>query len=575
MPEFDTVIKGGTIVDGLRTPRFTADVGVKDGRIAYLGRIESSDAETILDASGLIVAPGFVDLHTHYDAQIYWDPYCTLSGWHGVTSVVIGNCGFGFAPIKPEERDRAMLMLSRNEAIPLESMQEGMPWDWETFPEFLDSLDRTPKGVNLLSYCGVSPLMMSVMGLEAAKSRSATDEERAAMCELLDEAMTAGACGFSAQWTGPNSGQRDYDGTPMISDTMSQRELFAFAEVLAKRREGFIQVTGGGGEGPTETHALHEKLAEVSGRPVLHNVISFFTDQHGVPMGNYQEALAWLEEANARGNRVYGQAVTVTLGYDFTFEDWNLFDSRPLWAEACVGTVEERTVKLADPERRRALKDEYDRGEGPTVAFAGTMEDLLVAEVEDPGLKDLEGLTIQEIVDRENKHPIDAMLDLAVADKLRTLFHIKGGAPNVEAMKEVAGGPFSLPGVSDGGAHTKFLTLGVYPTEFIATIVRDQGIMDLEQAHWRLSGYPAQAAGFKDRGWIREGAPADIVVYDYENLKILPREKVYDQPAGAWRRIERAEGYRWILVNGEVTFEDGECTGATPGQLLRHGVGAS
>ena len=204
MAEFDTLIKGGTVVDGLRVPRYRADIGIKDGRIAQVGGIRTSDADRVLDAGGLIVAPGFVDLHTHYDAQIQWDPWCSISCWHGVTSVAMGNCGFGFAPVRPDERERAMLMMSRNEAIPLKTMQVGMLWDWVTFPDFLDSLERIPKGVNCLSYVPLSPLMIWVMGLEAAKSRPATDKERREIQRLLGEGMDAGACGWSIQRLGEN-----------------------------------------------------------------------------------------------------------------------------------------------------------------------------------------------------------------------------------------------------------------------------------------------------------------------------------------------------------------------------------
>ena len=578
MAEFDLVIKGGTIIDGLRTPRYVADVGILDGRIAYIGRLNASDGERVLDAEGLIVAPGFVDLHTHYDGQVYWDPYCSISGWHGVTSVVIGNCGFGFAPVKPDDRERAMLSLARNEAIPLESMQEGMPWDWETYPEFLDSLDRTPKGVNLLSYVGLGPLMMYVMGLEAAKNRLPNEAEMAEMSRILEEAIKAGGCGFSAQVLGPGSGQRDYDGTPMITDTMAPETLLSFAEVLAKCRDGFIQLTGGGME-------LNEQLAEVSGRPVIYNLIlAMGRDQHGNEMEGHHKTIKWLNEANARGNRVFGQAVTVKIGYELTLEHWNMFDTYELWRELTLGTVEERMAKMGDPEGRPALRAEYDEGKGPNAP--GREEEaevdgqvgrgiavLTVQEVEDPALKHLEGLTVKEIAEQSGKHVIDAFLDLGVADKLQTTWVTPPEEVDVKAMSEVANSPFAIPGVSDGGAHTKFLAMGVYPTEMLAELVRDHEIMDLEQAHWRLSAYPAQAAGFKDRGWIREGSPADIVIYDLENLGIGPMEKVYDLPAGQWRRVRRAEGYRWILVNGEVTMEDGETTGATPGRLIRHGAG--
>ena len=578
MAEFDTVIKGGTIIDGLRTPRYVADIGITDGRIAYIGRLNASDGDQVLDATGLIVAPGFVDLHTHYDGQVYWDPYCSISGWHGVTSVVIGNCGFGFAPVKPDDRERAMLSLARNEAIPLESMQEGMPWDWETYPEFLDSLDRTPKGVNLLSYVGLGPLMMYVMGLEAAKNRLPNEAEMAEMSRILEEAIKAGGCGFSAQILGPGSGQRDYDGTPMITDTMAPETLLSFAEVLAKCRAGFIQLTGGGME-------LNEQLAEVSGRPVIYNLIlAMGQDQHGNKMEGHHKTIAWLNEANARGNRVFGQAVTVKIGYELTLEHWNMFDTYELWRELTLGTVEERMAKMGDPERRPALRAEYDEGKGPSAPGRDEEAEvdghvgrgiavLTVQEVEDPSLKHLEGLTVKEIAEQSGKHVVDAFLDLGVADKLQTTWVTPPEETDIKSMSEVANSPFAIPGVSDGGAHTKFLAMGVYPTEMLAELVRDHGIMDLEQAHWRLSAYPAQAAGFKDRGWLKEGSPADIVIYDLENLGIGPMEKVYDLPAGQWRRVRRAEGYRWILVNGEVTMEDGETTGATPGRLIRHGAG--
>ncbi len=572
MPEFDTVIRGGTVIDGLRTPRYQADIGIKDGRITSIGGIRDTGGAKVLDASGLIVAPGFVDLHTHYDSQVYWDPWCTISGWHGVTSVVIGNCGFGFAPCKPELRDRAMLSMERNEAVPLKCMQAGMPWDWETYPEFLDSLDRTPKGVNLLSYVGLNPLMMYVMGLEAAKSRPSTPDELAEMCRLLDEAMTAGGCGFSAQLGGADSVQRDYDGTPMITDMMSHDDLLAFAEVLGKHGRGFIQIAGGG-------FKLHEKLAEVSGRPIIFNVVTLTTDQHGSTTESYRTILDWLERTNARGLRIFGQAVTCDIGFEFTLQDWNLFDTSPLWRDVTLGSVPERIAKMQDEDRRAALRAEYDSGRAPVAGggteqgarASATIADLIIEDTARDELKAFVGLSIADLAAQTGKHPIDAMLDLAVEDELGTTFVTPPRPTDIAAMKELANSPFAIPGVSDGGAHTKFLTLGAYPTEFLINLVRDNNIMDLEQAHWRLSAYPALAAGIKDRGWIREGAPADLVIYDLERLALTPQEKAYDFPEGEWRRVRKATGYRWIMVNGVPTFEDGVCTNATPGKLLRHG----
>src|SRR6516162_1469944 len=203
MADFDLVVRDGMIIDGTRMPRFRGDIGIKDGRIAQIGRLPSSNGARVLDAGGLIAAPGFVDLHTHYDAQLFWDPYCSISGWHGVTSAVIGNCGFGFAPVKPEMRERAMLTMTRVEAIPYESMKAGLPWDWVTFPEFLNSVERQPKGINLLPYVPLAPILIWVMGLEEAKKgRKPTPKEEAEICRLLNESMDAGGCGWSAQRLG-------------------------------------------------------------------------------------------------------------------------------------------------------------------------------------------------------------------------------------------------------------------------------------------------------------------------------------------------------------------------------------
>ena len=272
MSDFDLHIKDGTIVDGTRNPRYTGDLWIKDGRIAQMGGEQTDSAAETIEAEGLIVAPGFVDLHTHYDAQIRWDPWCTISGWHGVTSVVLGNCGFGFAPVKPDFRERSMLTMTRTEAIPYESMKQGMPWDWETIPEYLDSLDRADKGVNVIQYMPTASLMTYVMGLEAAKSRPATDVERREMQRLLHEGMDAGLCGFSIQRLGPDSVQADFDGSPMVTDTMADDDILALAEVLRERGEGFIQITQAEGDIKKDL-AFLEKLAATADRPILHNVV--------------------------------------------------------------------------------------------------------------------------------------------------------------------------------------------------------------------------------------------------------------------------------------------------------------
>ena len=574
MPHFDLVIKNGTVVDGTRVPRYRADLAVKDGRIARIGAVPAAEGERALDASGLIVAPGFVDLHTHYDAQIQWDPYCSISSWHGVTSVVLGNCGFGFAPVRPEERERAMLTMSRTEAIPLESMRAGMIWDWVTFPEWLDTLDRIPKGVNCLSYTPVAPLMIWVMGLEAAKSRPATPAERGEMQRLLREAMEAGACGFSIQRLGENTGQADYDGTPMVTDTMADEDILALAEVLRERGDGFIQISQDT-RSKSRDRGFVEKLCEVSGRPVLYNVII----PHFKHPEIFRDQLRWLEQANARGLNLYGQAVTCRGPFTMTLEDWSFFDQGPAWNDALHGSIPDRVRKLRDPDLRGRMIDEIDSGLVQTVVLGGPIAKFVVEDV--AGRADLEpcvGRSIGEIAAERGQHPVEALLDIAADTDLAAVFQTSNAFGNHDAgdTGELMQSPYTIPGVSDGGAHTKFLTHGSYPTDFLTWLVRDEGQVTLEEAHFRLSYLPAHAAGFRDRGFLRQGSPADIVVYDLERLRRVPEwvgEVVHDFPAGGWRRIQRAEGYRWILVNGEIASEDGVCTGATPGRLLRHGAG--
>ncbi len=573
MSTFDVIIQGGTVVDGTRTPRYAGDVGIKDGKIAKIergGRLNPTDAKKVLDAQGLVVAPGFVDLHTHYDAQINWDPYCTLSGWHGVTSIVVGNCGFGFAPVKPELRDRAMLSMSRVEAIPFESMKAGMKWDWVTFPEWLDFLDRTPKGINVLSYVPIAPIMIWVMGLEAAKSRPATEKERQEMQRLLEESMNAGGCGFSCQRLGNGfiSVQRDYDGTPMVTDTMAEEDLVAFAEVLGRRKEGFIQLTQASEDFKGDMR-LYERLAEVSGRPVLFNATAVRDDRPAL----HRRTMRYIEEANKRGHQIYNQTATFRQGFFFSFEDWNLFDGSDVWREVTLGTPAERLQKFKNPALRQALCAEYDTGHTPIVT--GSIKDFRIESVADPKLQKYVGKTVEQVAEMEHKHPMDAMLDLAIADNLKTEFETPARNTREDYAAELMSSEYSIPGTSDGGAHTKFVTLGAYPTDLLTWMVRDAGFMSLEEAHYRLSAMPAKCAGFQDRGVLREGAPADMVVYDLQNLKIVPERPkiVHDFPAGEWRRVQYAEGYRWIMANGEVTFEDGKCTNATPGRLLRHGKG--
>ena len=576
MADFDLCIRGGTIVDGTRAPRRKGDVGIRNGKVAALGDLRGSATRTI-DATGKIVAPGFVDLHTHYDAQIRWDPWCTISGWHGVTSVVLGNCGFGFAPVRPDFRERSMLTMTRTEAIPYASMEVGMPWDWETMPQYLDSLDRAPKGVNVIQYMPTASLMTYVMGLEAAKTRPATAAEREEMQRLLHEGMDAGLCGFSIQRLGPNSVQADFDGSPMVTDTMCDEDILALAEVLRERREGFIQITQAAGK-IKEDLAFLEKLAETAQRPVLHNVVTVSRNDAEV----HRRPLRWIDRCRERGLPMYAQCATGRSGFAFTLEHWNLYDASPAWRTVTTGTREEKLDKMRDPELRRALVAETEEADRRLqviqAGVGGNPKSLIINGIAGHNeLAPYVGRSVGDIAMESGKHPIEVMLDLSLAGNLEVEFLGPDKGSNAAFVAEMlTSSDYAIPGVSDGGAHTKFFTGGSYTTDLLTWLVRDAQAVSLEEAHYRLSNLPAQAAGFVDRGALTEGAAADVVVYNLEELAIDPPwigSVEHDLPAGEWRRVQRAIGYDAILVNGIVTFEKGECTGATPGQLLRHGRG--
>ena len=575
MADIDIHIKGGTIVDGTRAPRYRGDIWIRDGKVAQIGGRSPGFAKKTIDADGLIVAPGFVDLHTHYDAQIRWDPYCTISGWHGVTSLVLGNCGFGFAPCKPEFRERSMLTMTRTEAIPYSAMKEGMHWDWETIPEYMDSLDRAPKGVNCIQYMPTASLMTYVMGLEAAKTRVANDKERGEMARLLDEGMDAGLCGFSIQRLGKDSIQADFDGSPMVTDTMCDEDIFNLARVLRARDEGFMEITQGTDDVRRDLHFI-ETLAGVAQRPILYQaIVPTRTDPE-----IHRRSMRWIARSRAKGLPIYGQAATVRSGFAFTLEHWNLYDASPAWRALTTGTTEEKMAKMRDPELRAAVVRETDEADRRLKALqagvGGAPKHLIVQWVENhEELEKYVGKALGQIGAEEGKHPVEVMLDLSLATNLKAEFLGPNRGINADYMAEIINdSPFTFPGVSDGGAHTKFFTGGAFTTDFLRWLVRDEQKITLEEAHYRLSALPAHAAGFKNRGTLREGAHADVVVYDLQGLDVDPDwvgEIAHDFPGGDWRRVQRAHGYRSIIVNGQETFAEGKCTGATPGQLVRNG----
>ncbi|MBW2500543.1 MAG: amidohydrolase family protein, partial [Deltaproteobacteria bacterium] len=465
MAEFEIVVRGGSVVDGTAIPRYTADVAIRDGRIAEVGRVDPARADRVLDADGLIVAPGHVDLHTHYDAQIQWDPWCTISGWHGVTTVALGNCGFGFAPVRPEDRERAMLTMSRTEAIGIEAMRAGMLWDWVTIPQWLDTLDRIPKGVHCLSYAPTLAILYWVMGVEAAKSRGPTEEERVEIDRLLYEAMDAGACGWSLQRMGHYTSQTDFDGTPMATDTMDEADLLALGRTLARRGEGFIQITQASERSIRENQAVVERLAEASGRPVLYNIVQAVNGHPDV----HRRQMDWLADCHQRGLAVYGQGVTVRQPFHLSLEEWNLFDMARSWNRALRGSLEEKMANLRDPAQREAMVREYDAGHIPLAVLGGPVEDYLIeGALNAPSLDALLGRSVGEVARERGIHPVECLFDLSLEADLRASFLTQSASGDDPGdVAELLSSPYVMAGVSDGGAHAKFTGGGAYPTDVL------------------------------------------------------------------------------------------------------------
>ena len=558
MSEYDLVIRGGTIVDGSGLPRYRSDLAIKDGRVAKIsGKINAGSAKEI-EASGCIVAPGAVDLHTHYDAQLNWDPYASLSGWHGVTSLTIGQCGFGFAPTRPDDRDLNMRMMNRIEAIPLESMRQGMRWDWETFPEFLDSLDRQGLGVNVGALFSFSPMRGYVLGMMPARERtSVTEAELNQMKQLFQEAMKAGAFGFSTQ---VNYIDRPEDGGFLPSQVASDEEFLALAEVLGQFGVGHIGHTQGFGLAPEQHNALKaliRQMMRISGRPLHLNI-----DEGEDP--------AWIESCQAEGLPLLLQRLCTLGGNQFKLAEFNLFDYMPNWVQPLVGSPEERAAKLRDPSVRAAMKRDVEEAVSSQNA---DWSRLKVLEVLHDRNQEYEGRTIQELAQMTGKHPVDAFLDLALDEGLETEFEMpqRNTEDDLKLLEQKIKAPNAHISLSDGGAHTRFLTISTWPIFWLSYWIRDREIMTLEEGHYKMSALPAWIADFKDRGTLRLGAWADIIVYNQEELGFVYDKPVFanDFPGGERRLIQKPTGLRYTLVNGTVTFEGNDCMGALPGKLLR------
>lgn len=565
MGAYDCIIRGGTVVDGTGAPRRVADVGVRDGLIAAIATHVRGAAGEEIDARGKIVAPGNIDPHTHYDAQVHWDPYCTTSGWHGGSTVVVGNCGFGFMPCRAADRERYMLMMENTEQVPLGAMRAALSWDWETFPQWMDRMTRLPKGVNLGSYLPLNSLMIYVMGYEAAKSRRATADERRRMRDLLNEALDAGAIGFGLSHLNEFNSHKDIDGTPMPTDSMDIDDAYALAEVLRERGQGVIQALVQL-PGVDNSHVA-EELARISGRPVIHNITAAFDAMPEY----YQGILAWLDRMQAEGLDIYSQALALRSWTEFNAHyqtSWANVD--PFHEFAHAGGLREKAALAADPGFRARARAQYDPA--AMVAAGGPVEGWTLQRAMGAiPWAAFEGRTVEAIAAAAGTEPIDCFFDIVAATGCRADFRASDSISwDAAKVADILRHPRVLPGTSDGGAHIKFYSGGHYPTDMIIWLVREAGAMSLEQMHYKLSWLPARVLQLHRRGALLEGYAADLYVYDYDRLGYdrSAFETVHDLPDGDWRRVVRPQGIELAMVNGQVIARGGSTTGLTPGRML-------
>ncbi len=560
---FDLVVRGGRVVDGTGVPAYLADVGVRHGRIARVGRVSDAElgaARTVLDAEGLTVMPGFVDIHTHYDAQLHFEPTASPASWHGVTTVVTGNCGFTIAPARDGDAAWLLEMLSRVEGMSAPALREGVPFRGGTFGEFLDGLEGRI-GVNAAAYVGHSAVRRFVMG-DDASTRAATSDEITAMQQVLRDALQAGAHGFS---TSQLEIHQAHDGRPVPSNLATNEEVIALCSVLAEFDRGAIEIIPRSfAEGYDEQdRVLLHRMSEVSGKPMDLNPVVWFPN---MPEG-WVRSMEFIEEQAAQGFRLYPMYGTQQGGAYFSLDTTFLFDDMPAFREPLLLPEPERAAALRDPLVRTRMREEL--AGPPMPSFPLNFDITTVYAVGDPAFSAWVGRSVADLVRARGGDPLDTFLDLCLEDNLKTTFFVtplseRGGRMVTEALVT---NPLSMAGSSDGGAHLASFVGADYTTRLLTEWVPDP--FSLEEAVRRLTSIPAAVHGFFDRGVVRVGAWADLVVVDLERLKVGATHWVEDMPADSGRFVVEAEGYRAVIVNGELLLDRGVPTGAVPGHVIR------
>lgn len=563
----DTLITGGLVVDGTGAAPFRADVGVRDGRVVSLGT-ESEPARRTIDADGRVVSPGFVDVHTHLDAQAFWDPSLGPSPLHGVTTAFAGNCGFSIAPLSAESGGYLMTMLARVEGMPLASLTAGVPWDWSSTAEYLERLDGT-LSINTGFMVGHSAMRRLVMG-EAANERTATGDEIEAMVRLLRDGLAAGGMGFSTT-TSPT--HTDAFGRPVPSRFADRQEMLALAAVCRDFEGTSLELLP---RGATDSGGFDDDVAElmiemsvIAGRPLNWNVISPTARN----LDDVRAKLAVGDRAAARGGKVIGLTMPIDMRARFSFHAGFVIDGFDGWAPILARPIPERLAVLSDPARRAEM--EAGAARTPSLAHLARWGSLVLVETFTPETARFAGRTVASIAEETGRSPFDALLDVACADGLRTTFRREVRVPSDadwQARLKVWRDPRALIGASDAGAHLDMLAAFQYSTGLLAEAVREQRLLPIEEAIHYLTGAPAHLYGLRDRGVLREGAHGDVVVLDPERVGSGPVGTRFDLPGGAGRLYADALGIDHVLVAGVEVATDGVDTGARPGRVLRSGV---
>jgi N-acyl-D-amino-acid deacylase len=555
---YDLVIKNGMVVDGTGFSRYRADVAVKDGVIAEIGKIGGA-AETTIDAEGRFVAPGIIDLHTHYDAQPYWDRLCTSSIWHGVTSVLMGNCGLTLAPLRPEHREAMLATFCCVEDIPVRSLANVLRWEWETFDEYLKAID-VGLGLNLMPLVGHNPLRLSAMG-QAAWDRAATEDEIAEMQRLLRASLEAGAWGWSTTNSPTHAGPK---GEPVPTRLAADAERVALGRTLGEFNRGIIEILPPGAGKPDETDRAHLRdVALTSGRRVF--FLTFDADTRG-----------FVEGATQDGAQLTALLRAIPFNPRFTLKKTTFFSNLDGWDVVMAKPLEDKLAILGDPERRATLREQAMQRQRRRPGVPGRFvpwSSIIVKKVVRPEHRALEGRRLVEIAETEGKHVADVMLDLAVAERLETEFQLvtRSNEQEVELAEFVKTG-HALPSQTDAGAHlnTNPCTAGE-SSYVLGEWVRERQLMTLEDAIRRYTFQPARIMDLRDRGWVGVGMKADLMVFDLSRIGVMEDEITHDGPNGTPRRVQGAHGVDWVVVGGQMVLDHGKHTGALPGRVLRAG----